>query len=34
VDLRAVTMDRIFDAGLSALWRGLEHRLNELSAAG
>jgi TetR/AcrR family transcriptional regulator, tetracycline repressor protein len=31
VDLRAVTMDRIFDAGLAALRRGLEHRLAELS---
>lgn len=31
VDLRAVSMDRIFDAGLAALRRGLEHRLDELS---
>jgi TetR/AcrR family transcriptional regulator, tetracycline repressor protein len=31
VDLRSVTMDRIFDAGLAALRRGLEHRLSELS---
>jgi TetR/AcrR family transcriptional regulator, tetracycline repressor protein len=31
VDLGAVSMDRIFEAGLAALRRGLEHRLGELS---
>jgi TetR/AcrR family transcriptional regulator, tetracycline repressor protein len=31
VDLRTVSMDRIFEAGLAALRRGLEHRLGELS---
>lgn len=31
VDPSTVTADRIFDAGITTLINGLEHRLNELS---